>query len=70
MEIIYIRLIIKENNGQLSKLIAASRYARFLPEHKRRETWDETVDRLASFIKDNAPGLIHELPKLTKASKT
>ena len=51
------------------KLIAASRYARFLPEHKRRETWDETVDRLASFIKDNAPEINSELPVLTKAIK-
>jgi len=51
------------------KLIAASRYARFLPEHKRRETWDETVDRLASFIKESAPELNSELPILTKAIK-
>ena len=51
------------------KLIAASRYARFLPEHKRRETWDETVDRLASFIKESAPELNTELPILTKAIK-
>ena len=51
------------------KLIAASRYARFLPEHKRRETWDETVDRLASFIKDNAPGIDSDIPYLTKAIK-
>ena len=51
------------------QLIAASRYARFLPEHKRRETWDETVDRLASFIKESAPELNAELPILTKAIK-
>ena len=29
--------------------IAMSRYARWLPEEGRRETWDETVDRLGSF---------------------
>jgi len=51
------------------KLIAASRYARYLPEHKRRETWDETVDRLASFIKDNAPEINSDIPILTKAIK-
>lgn len=28
-----------------SQFIAMSRYARWLPEHKRRETWEETVDR-------------------------
>jgi ribonucleoside-diphosphate reductase alpha chain len=51
------------------KLIAASRYARYLPEHKRRETWDETVDRLVSFIKDNAPEINSDIPILTKAIK-
>ena len=51
------------------KLIAASRYARYLPEHKRRETWDETVDRLVSFIKDNAPEINSDIPVLTKAIK-
>ena len=51
------------------KLIAASRYARYIPEHKRRETWEETVDRLASFIKDNAPEIHSDLPILTKAIK-
>mgnify|MGYP006081278561 CR=1 FL=1 len=49
------------------RLIAASKYARYLPEHKRRETWEETVDRLILYIKTNAPGLNHELPKLRKA---
>ena len=49
------------------KLIAASKYARYLPEQKRRETWEETVDRLVLYIKTNAPGLNHELPKLRKA---
>ena len=49
------------------KLIAASKYARYLPEQKRRETWEETVDRLVLYIKNNAPGLNHELPKLRKA---
>ncbi len=31
--------------------IAASRYARFLPELKRRETWEETVARYCDFWK-------------------
>ena len=33
------------SNPEYSKFIALSRYARWLPEKKRRETWDETVDR-------------------------
>lgn len=31
------------------ELIALTRYARWRPEEKRRETWEETVDRLMSF---------------------
>ena len=30
--------------------IAISRYARYLPEKKRRETWDETVDRYCDYM--------------------
>jgi ribonucleoside-diphosphate reductase alpha chain len=31
-------------------IIAKSRYARYLPEQKRRETWEETVSRLMNYI--------------------
>ena len=31
--------------------IHKSRYARYLPDEKRRETWEETVDRYLSFFK-------------------
>ena len=31
--------------------IAKSRYARYLPEEKRRETWGETVSRYTDFFK-------------------
>ena len=51
------------------QLIAASRYARFLPDHKRRETWEETCDRLIGFIKESSPELHHESEKLSKAIK-
>jgi len=51
------------------KLIAASRYARYLPEEKRRETWSETVDRLINYIKESSPEITAELPKLHKAIK-
>jgi hypothetical protein len=30
--------------------IAKSRYARYLPELQRRETWEETVDRYLDFM--------------------
>ena len=49
------------------QLIAASRYARYLPEEKRRETWEETVDRLILYIKESAPELHGELLNLRQA---
>jgi ribonucleoside-triphosphate reductase len=36
-------------------VIAKSRYARFLPEENRRESWEETVTRLINFIKKTVP---------------
>ena len=33
-------------------VIAKSRYARYLPEKQRRETWEETVDRLITYLGD------------------
>jgi intein/homing endonuclease len=35
--------------------IAKSRYARYIPELKRRETWDETVTRYVEFISSSFP---------------
>lgn len=49
------------------QVIAASRYARYIPEKNRRETWEETVDRLIHFIKENAPELHQDIPNLKKA---
>ena len=37
---------------QYQQYIAASRYARWLPEEGRRETWEETVDRYMDFWED------------------
>ena len=31
-------------------VIAKSRYARYLPEQQRRESWEETVDRLVNYL--------------------
>ena len=49
------------------KLIASSRYARYLPKEQRRETWSETVNRLTTFIGEERPELQNMLPKLNKA---
>lgn len=32
-------------------IIGLSRYARYLPDKKRRESWEETVDRLINYLK-------------------
>jgi ribonucleoside-diphosphate reductase alpha chain len=36
-----------------SKFIAKSRYARYLEDEKRRETWTETVDRYFTFMREH-----------------
>ena len=36
-------------------IIHKSRYARFLPKENRRESWEETVDRLINYIKPRVP---------------
>ena len=38
------------SNPQYSQFIALSRYARWLGDKNRRETWEETVDRYVSFF--------------------
>ena len=35
------------------QFIALSRYARYLPEEKRRETWEETVHRYIDFMSEH-----------------
>lgn len=35
---------------QYQTYIAASRYARWLPEKERRESWPETVDRYIDYM--------------------
>ena len=36
--------------GLYEDYIAVSRYARYLPEEKRRETWGETVSRYINYF--------------------
>lgn len=45
-------LIMKELPTLYQQIIHRSRYARYLPEEGRRESWEETVDRLINYIKD------------------
>jgi len=37
------------------RFIHASRYARWLPDESRRETWKETVDRYTGFFSNRFP---------------
>jgi len=39
---------------QYQMFIHKSRYARYLPEQKRRETWEETVDRYINYMYNQA----------------
>ena len=48
-------------------VIAASRYARFIPELKRRETWEETVDRMVNYLKSKNEGLDKEFKEIREA---
>lgn len=52
---------------QYQKFIALSRYAKYIPELKRRETWEETVTRLTDFFETKAPKLKKEIKELNKA---
>jgi ribonucleoside-triphosphate reductase len=46
-----------DNNGSITdpykNFIHISRYARWIPEKKRRETWSETVNRYVTFMRDH-----------------
>ena len=42
------------------KYIALSRYARYLEEEGRRETWEETVDRYINFWKARVDESLHK----------
>jgi len=39
------------------KFIAISRYARWLPNENRRETWEETVNRYVDFMSLKVKGI-------------
>lgn len=49
------------------KYIALSRYARYLEDKGRRETWEETVDRYINFFKEREPDLEDALDEAREA---
>jgi len=48
-------------------VIASSRYARYIPELNRRETWEETVDRMVTYLKSKNKGIDKELSEIREA---
>ena len=52
---------------QLQSYIHVSRYARWLDAEGRRETWDETVNRYASFFANRFPPVNPEVIDLDTA---
>ena len=49
------------------RFIHVSRYARYMPELKRRETYEETVKRLTDFIRKHQPKLGKDIDKIHQA---
>jgi len=49
------------------QVIHSSRYARYIPEKKRRETWEETVSRLTNYLETKAPKLTKDIAELKEA---
>ena len=48
-------------------VIASSRYARYIPELNRRETWVETVDRMVNYLQSKNKGIDKELSEIREA---
>ena len=55
------------NLDNYQRFIHTSRYARYIPELKRRENWDETVTRLTDFIRKHQPALGKDIDKIHDA---
>ena len=52
---------------QYQEFIHKSRYARWIPEHNRRETWAETVFRYVQFWRDREQITVKEGRKIYDA---
>lgn len=45
----------------LSEVVHFNKYARYIAEEKRRESYEENVDRYIQMMKDNYPKLIGDI---------
>ena len=59
--------MIPTSNPSYSAFIHASRYARWLEDEQRRETWDETVNRYVNYWKDKGMIGSNEAKRFKKA---
>ena len=59
--------MIPTSNPSYSAFIHASRYARWLEDEQRRETWDETVNRYVNYWKDKGMIGSNEATRFKKA---
>ncbi len=50
----------------LSKLTVFSKYAKYVPELKRRETWDEIIDRYAQMMVKKYPKLEDQIAETSQ----
>ena len=55
-----------ESNTPYEEYIAISRYARYLPDKQRRETWEETVDRYCNYMEEKFAVSIPAIRKMIK----
>jgi ribonucleoside-diphosphate reductase alpha chain len=55
------------NTAEYSKFIHKSRYARWIDKANRREEWDETIDRLCGFWKEQQPEFTEVEDRIRKA---
>jgi len=51
----------KKNNQILSDIVVFNKYAKFIPELGRRETWDEICNRYEDMMIDKYPSLIEDI---------
>ena len=51
------------SNAEYSRFIALSRYARWLPDKERRETWEESVKRVVDYHQARFPKEVKEIRK-------
>jgi ribonucleoside-diphosphate reductase alpha chain len=50
-----------DNNNLLSEVVVYNKYAKYIPEIKRRETWEEIIDRYLTMLKNKYPQLKQEI---------